>query len=149
MYSEYFALPETMQPQNLIEGRLYVSPSPLPAHNDLAFDIASAIRDYRREHGGYVVLAPMDCRLGDRTVLQPDVMYLTEEHKSLRGKKRIEGAPDLVVEVLSPSTAARLKRNPLWPRSWPPADTSGPNCATAWAYAMCRSLPSPSTARRS
>jgi Uma2 family endonuclease len=101
---EYFGLPETMQPQNLIEGRLYVSPSPIPAHNDLAFDIASAIRDYRREHGGYVVLAPMDCRLGDRTVLQPDVMYLTEEHKGLRGNKRIEGAPDLVIEVLSPGT---------------------------------------------
>jgi Uma2 family endonuclease len=100
---EYFAQPETMQPQNLIEGRLYVSPAPIDRHQDIVGDLYLALREYRRGHGGYVILSPFDCRLGDGTVVQPDTGYVVAERAHLVDRY-MHGAPDLVVEVLSPGT---------------------------------------------
>ncbi|MGH2631960.1 MAG: Uma2 family endonuclease, partial [Tepidiformaceae bacterium] len=101
---EYFAMPETMQPQNLIEGRLYVSPAPILRHEDIVLELAGALRDFRRDDGGYVILSPTDCQLGDRTVLQPDLGYVSKEHLGILSVMRVHGAPDLVIEVLSPGT---------------------------------------------
>src|SRR6185312_6560194 len=72
---EYFTLPATSQPQNLIDGLLYVSPPPSEVHEDTVTAIAAALRAHGREHGGYVIRSPFDCRLNDSTVIQPDVAY--------------------------------------------------------------------------
>ncbi|HXU24298.1 MAG TPA: Uma2 family endonuclease [Tepidiformaceae bacterium] len=100
---EYFALPETMQPQNLIEGRLYVSPSPIDRHQDIVGELYIELSGYRREHGGYVILSPFDCWLADWTVVQPDTGYVIAARRQLVDRY-MHGAPDLVVEVLSPGT---------------------------------------------
>ena len=100
---EYFALPETMQPQNLIEGRLYVSPAPIDRHQDIVGELYIELSGYRREHGGYVILSPFDCWLADGTVVQPDTGYVIAARRQLVDRY-MHGAPDLVVEVLSPGT---------------------------------------------
>ena len=100
---EYFALPETMQPQNLIEGQLYVSPSPIDRHQDIVGELYIELSGYRREHGGYVILSPFDCWLADGTVVQPDTGYVIATRRQLVDRY-MHGAPDLVVEVLSPGT---------------------------------------------
>ena len=100
---EYFALPETMQPQNLIEGRLYVSPSPIDRHQDIVGGLYIELSGYRREHGGYVILSPFDCWLADGTVVQPDTGYVIAERRQLVDRY-MHGAPDLIIEVLSPGT---------------------------------------------
>ena len=100
---EYFALPETMQPQNLIEGRLYVSPSPIDRHQDIVGELYIELSGYRREHGGYVILSPFGCWLADGTVIQPDTGYVIAARRQLVDRY-MHGAPDLVVEVLSPGT---------------------------------------------
>jgi Uma2 family endonuclease len=101
---EYFALPETTQPQNLIEGRLYVSPAPILRHQRLTGHLYVALYEFAIKHGGEVLLSPTDCRLDDRTVVQPDVAYVSEKRLGMLTDKRVEGAPDLVIEVLSPGT---------------------------------------------
>src|SRR6185437_5789975 len=101
--AEYFALPESSQPQNLIEGRLYVSPSPFWKHQATVGELFESLREFAREHGGEVILSPMDCELPDGSVLQPDVGYVSPGRLNIIGD-HVQGAPDLVIEVLSRGT---------------------------------------------
>jgi Uma2 family endonuclease len=100
---EYFAMPETMQPHNLIEGRLYVSPSPFWKHQEVTFEITAVLRAFARTTGGRAFVSPMDCKLPDGSVLQPDTGYISAERKQIV-RNHVMGAPDLVVEVLSRGT---------------------------------------------
>ena len=100
---EYLALPETSQPQNLIDGRLYVSPAPRPRHQLIVGDLYVAIRTFQLGNGGYSILSPTDCVLNDGTVVQPDVAYIRAGREAIVGN-RVNGAPDLAIEVLSPGT---------------------------------------------
>lgn len=101
---EYFALPETMQPQNLIDGRLYVSPAPIVRHQRITGHLYVCLYEFATDRGGEVILSPTDCQLDDRTVVQPDLGYISAERLAILTEKRVEGAPDLVIEVLSPGT---------------------------------------------
>ncbi len=84
----------------LIDGVLIVTPSPVPRHQKVAFRLAQLLD--RSRPGEYeVYMAPLDIRLGDDTVLQPDVLVVPNSAVS---EERIEGRPLLAVEVLSPST---------------------------------------------
>ncbi|WP_237565632.1 Uma2 family endonuclease [Ornithinimicrobium cavernae] len=84
----------------LIDGVLVVTPSPVPRHQKVAFRIAQALdRSCPPDHDVY--MAPLDIRLGEDTVLQPDALVVP---RSAVGEQHIEGSPVLAVEVLSPST---------------------------------------------
>lgn len=102
---DYDALPD--QPRcELLFGRLYVSPSPTPLHQTVAQLIWRHLDDIAEASGGHAFIAPLDVGLADHSVVQPDVIYISGARlKNLR--KRIESAPDLLVEVLSPSSARR------------------------------------------
>jgi Uma2 family endonuclease len=102
---QYFGMAPSTQPQNLIDGLLYLSPPPSEEHEDVVAALAHALRQYAREHGGHVLKTRFDCWLDDSNVVQPDTGYLTPERVNLAGRY-IHGAPDLVVEVLSPGTRA-------------------------------------------
>ncbi len=101
--AEYLARPETTTAHNLIEGRLYMSPAPEMRHQDIVMELAAALRGFAQEHGGHAFVSPMDCHLPDGSVLQPDVGYVSAERANIIDRW-VMGAPDLVVEVLSPGT---------------------------------------------
>jgi Uma2 family endonuclease len=101
----YFGMGPSTQPQNLIDGLLYLSPSPSDDHEDIVVAIIHALRTHAREHGGHVLKPRFDCWLDSLNVVQPDTGYLAPERVSLAGRY-IHGAPDLVVEVLSRGTRA-------------------------------------------
>lgn len=97
----------------LIEGQAYAMAGPTWQHQAVCLGLAAQLRAYFRGRGCHVLLAPFDVRLpqGDEadeaitTVVQPDISVVCDSSKlDARGCR---GAPDLVVEVLSPSTAAR------------------------------------------
>src|SRR5262245_17388643 len=102
--NEYLATPETVQPAELAFGVLRVAESPVVRHQRVVRDLTIALTAHTKEHGlGEVLPAPMDVVL-DRElhlVVQPDVLFVTAERDDIVGD-RIEGPPDLVVEVLSP-----------------------------------------------
>jgi len=102
---DYLQLPDEPRCE-LIFGRFYVTPSPVSLHQALVFVIGSKLDRIARETGGFVRLAPLDVTLADHSVVQPDIIYITPEHRHIL-QDRIEGAPDLLVEVLSPGTARR------------------------------------------
>lgn len=104
-YEDYQQLPEGA-PYELIHGHLVMSPSPTVRHQDLVLFFASALREYARSGPkGKVSIAPMDVRLADDTVVQPDVLYVAPDRADCIKEQEIDGAPTLIVEVASPSTS--------------------------------------------
>jgi Uma2 family endonuclease len=94
----------------LIAGVPYLmAPAPTPMHQDIAGELAAIFRNFLRGKPCKAFSAPIDVRLNaetdDDTVVQPDLIVVCDKKKI--GDKSIDGAPDLVVEVLSPSTATR------------------------------------------
>jgi Uma2 family endonuclease len=100
---DYEALPPEPRCE-LIYGSLYVSPSPSPLHQTVAALLFEALRQTTRSQGGRVFFAPLDVYLNEHSVVQPDLFYVSSERRSIVGE-RVEGAPDLLVEILSPGTA--------------------------------------------
>jgi Uma2 family endonuclease len=102
---DYDALPPEPRCE-LIHGRFYLSPSPTRVHQVVAFALARHLYGIADLVRGKVLVAPLDVTLADHSVVQPDVIYVSPSSKNILAE-RIEGVPDLLVEVLSPGTARR------------------------------------------
>ncbi len=103
--ADFFRLPEG-EPCELIQGRFIMSPSPTTKHQTILLLLSELFLSFARETGGLVLCAPMDVVLSDHTVLQPDLLYIAKERRAIV-QRRIEGPPDLVIEILSPGTERR------------------------------------------
>ena len=102
---DYMALPDEPRCE-LIRGRFYLSPSPIVLHQLIVGHLFRLFLDVADRTGGTAIVAPMDVHLADHSVVQPDVIYVSPERGEIV-QDWMEGAPDLLVEVLSPSTASR------------------------------------------
>jgi Uma2 family endonuclease len=92
----------------VIDGELYVTPAPAWRHQRALNKLNWPIAAYVYGHGlGEVVTAPTGVVLGPGTGVQPDLLYISPERLHLISERGVEGAPDLVVEVRSPSTRGR------------------------------------------
>ncbi len=109
--SEYLLLPETTQPMELLDGEVIMSPAPIPEHQTAVGNTYLLISGTVKERGGRAFFAPLDVRLDDLNVVQPDVMYLAPDTRCIVGEKYLIGAPDLIVEVLSPGSIKTDKRD--------------------------------------
>ena len=112
---DYMNLPESEEKRyELIEGELLIVPSPTPAHQAVVVTLLKVLHDFVEANGlGRVYVAPLDVVLSEQDVLQPDILYIARNREGIITDRNIRGAPDLVVEVLSPGTADRdrtLKR---------------------------------------
>ena len=102
---DYLALPNDGKRYEIIDGELYVSPSPLTRHQRIIARLTHLLMTQLEDTGkGIVLTAPMDVELGTSDILQPDVLYIANEARGIIGEKRISGPPTLVIEVLSPSS---------------------------------------------
>ncbi len=102
--AEYLQTAESMRVQELIFGTLHVAESPTFRHQDLLLELAILMRVFVRQHRlGTVCIAPLDVVLDPARALivQPDLMYVSKWRKHII-TDRVWGAPDLVVEVMSP-----------------------------------------------
>ena len=104
--ADLYAMPESERGERyeLITGDLYVNPAPRPRHqlvnSNLLFHFSSHVRSRRL---GWVV-DNVGVHVGSLTYVIPDVAFISHEHFEVVGAANIEGAPDLVCEILSPST---------------------------------------------
>lgn len=114
---EYQRTPKTVLPQELVDGVLHVADAPFVAHQRVVFRLARALQEHvEQADSGEVFVAPIDVVLDrDRPlVLQPDLLFIARERSDLV-QERIYGAPDLVVEVLSPNPRiGRLEDRIRW-----------------------------------
>ena len=107
--AEFLALPETTAPTELIRGDIIVSPAPNLIHQNIVVRLTVYLTHLT--HNGQLLIAPTDVYLDDANVVQPDVMWLAPNSQCQAVEdKNLKGAPELVVEVLSPATGLRDRR---------------------------------------
>ena len=100
--------PEDGNRYEVIDGELFVTPPPLEPHQRAAGTLHGYLWPYVHQRQlGRVYTAPLGVVLDDENGVQPDLVYVARERLGIIAERGIEGAPDLVVEVLSPSTRAR------------------------------------------
>ena len=115
-FEAWQALPETKQRYEIVDGVLLMAPAPTADHQWVMFEISVRLRSFVNERDlGVVLPAPVDLLIQREPLRtrQPDILYMSAERTGMRGRSELRGvpfleiAPDLVVEVLSPSNARR------------------------------------------
>lgn len=103
-YDDYCRLPPAPR-YELVEGELRVVPAPNVAHQEISKRLHRVLVEWVEDQGlGLVYYAPLDVVLSEHNVVQPDLLYVSRERRGIIKEANIWGVPDLVVEILSPST---------------------------------------------
>ena len=104
-YDRMHAAPDDGLRRELLGGDLYVSPAPSPEHQSIVAELVSILLVYAKRHGGRAYPSPVDVVFSEVDAVQPDVVYVSRERLSIVGAKNLQGAPSLLVEVMSPSSS--------------------------------------------
>ena len=109
-YEDYRHTPDDKR-YELLDGDLIMAPAPNLGHQDVAAKLGwRVMRFVEQRNLGKAFPAPCDVVLSNTDVVQPDLLFVSRERAHiLLGGDNVQGAPDLVVEILSPSTASRDK----------------------------------------
>ena len=107
-YEDYLTTPEDER-YELLDGDLIMVPAPNVKHQRVNAEIYTQLRHFIRDQGlGTLLYAPCDVVLSDTNIVQPDLLFVSREREHLLSSgENVRGAPDLVIEILSPSTAAK------------------------------------------
>jgi Uma2 family endonuclease len=104
-YEDLLHFPDDGKRREIIDGELYVTPSPNTKHQAASMNLSGMLWTYLRERPiGRVFAAPFDTIFSEFDVVEPDLLYISREHLNVLTEKHVRGAPDLVVEILSPGT---------------------------------------------
>ena len=98
---DYLQLEEGLLAQ-LIDGQLVMSPAPTPKHQLVSGNLYSILKEQLK---GIIFYSPIDLYLDNENVLQPDLVFVSNRNKEIITDRGIEGVPDLVIEVISPSNS--------------------------------------------
>ena len=103
--SDYMTTPEDKGYQ-LLDGEMVLAPSPTNRHQVILGEFFATLREFVLDGRlGHVWFAPLDVVLSDYDVTQPDLLFVSNSRAGIITEANIQGAPDLVVEILSPSSA--------------------------------------------
>ncbi len=112
-YTDYLTWPEDTRCE-LINGVVYnMSPAPSPLHQQVSWEVSGQIRNYLKSKKCRGFSAPVDVTFPEQIkidddiydMVEPDILVVCDSNKI--GEKRIHGAPDFIIEVISPSSASR------------------------------------------
>jgi Uma2 family endonuclease len=110
-YADYAALPTDGLRYEVVEGVLFMAPAPGTAHQGCSALLLTYLVTHVEFAGlGRVFAAPIDVELAPGTVVQPDLLVIRTANLGIIAPSRIIGAPDLIVEIASPSTAGYDRR---------------------------------------
>lgn len=111
-YDDYARLPDSGVRYEVIGGDLFMSPAPSTEHQNIIFELILIIGQFVKANQlGQVFVSPVDLVLPDRaTPVQPDLLFIGNDKLDIIKEKVIKGAPDLIVEVLSPSNPEHDRR---------------------------------------
>ena len=114
-YEDYVLLPDDGKIHEIIDGEHYMTPAPETYHQTLSRRIQFQLYEQIEERGlGLVFDAPTDVQLSEIDIVQPDLLVIEASRRSMVSPKKVTGPPDLVVEIVSESTARKdreLKRD--------------------------------------
>jgi Uma2 family endonuclease len=104
-YADYLLFPEDGQRHEIIDGEHYVSAAPFIRHQVLSRRLNRAVGDFVEDRGlGQMLYAPVDVVLSPYDIVQPDLVFVSKERAGILTEKNIQGAPDLLIEILSERT---------------------------------------------
>ena len=110
-HADLLVMPNDGKRREIVDGDLYVTPSPRFNHQAIAAKVYLAIGRYLEQHPvGEAYFAPLDVIFGEHDVVEPDIIFVLKEHREIL-QDWVRGAPDLVVEILSPTTSS-IDRGP-------------------------------------
>ena len=112
-YEDYLQFPDEIRCE-IIGGEIYdMTPAPTTLHQDVVLEIGALLRIRLREMGSpcRVFIAPTDVYFSEKDVVQPDVLIVCDREKILR--RGIVEAPDVIFEVLSPSTEVKDRQEKM------------------------------------
>lgn len=100
------AMPDDGNRYETIDGELFVTPAPGTPHQGALRELVLLIGTYvKRFKLGVMLFAPYDVVLGPLTLVEPDLLFVHEARRDLFTERELTAAPDLAIEILSPSTA--------------------------------------------
>lgn len=108
-YAEFARLPESGRTRyEVIDDELVVTAAPGTRHQRIVAKLLTQLFGFAKEHDlGQVFPGPLDVLFADGDYLEPDILFVRKDHLDLVSDRGVEGPPDLVGEVVSPSTADR------------------------------------------
>jgi Uma2 family endonuclease len=103
-YEDFLLLPDDGRRHEILDGEHSVNPSPNTKHQIVSMRLVLAFGNFIYERGlGQLFHPPFDVVLGENDVVEPDLIFVSNERANIITRTNIQGAPDLVVEILSPS----------------------------------------------
>lgn len=107
-YDDYVDLPADGNRYEVLDGELAVTPAPTLTHQAVSRNLAYVLQTHiLKTRAGAIYYAPVDVLMASTSIAQPDLVFVAAERQAILTERAIEGAPDLMVEILSPSTARR------------------------------------------
>ena len=104
-YDDFLKLPDDGKRYEIIDGELYVSPAPNIRHQNVSIVLSSRLFGHVKEgRRGRVFAAPTDVYLADDAIVEPDILFISRARLNIITAQHVRGAPDLVVEIISPSS---------------------------------------------
>ena len=104
-YDDFVNFPADGKRHEIIDGEHYVTPSPNLKHQAVSGNLFALLWTHLKQHPlGSVFAAPFDVVFSDLDVVEPDLLYVSRERLEVLTRQHVRGAPDLVVEILSPGT---------------------------------------------
>lgn len=104
-YQDLLSMPETHTRHEILDGELFVTPTPRLDHQRVARNLAVLMQPLIEAHGLGEVVGPMTVRIHDEMVFEPDLIFIRADRMEIADPEgHVHGAPDLVIEILSPST---------------------------------------------
>ena len=106
-YEDLRHTPDDGKRYEVLEGDLIVSPSPQWKHQRIVHRLHTYLTSWENAGYGSVCTAPLDVVLSDRDVVQPDLLFIAKDRLGIVTAENVQGAPDLVVEVISDRSRRR------------------------------------------
>ena len=104
-YDDLLTFPDDGLRREIIDGELYVTPSPATQHQVIVGNVYYLLRRHLAAHpAGHIFLAPLDVVFSKFDVVEPDLLFVSNARRGVVTRKNIQGSPDLAIEVLSPGT---------------------------------------------
>ena len=110
-YEDYLGFPEDGNCHELIDGEHYVTPAPLTKHQRISANLLAYLHHHcQHTKAGLILAAPTDVVFTESDIVQPDLIFITNARQHIVTRENIQGAPDLIVEILSDATRRRDER---------------------------------------
>ncbi|MHB8510565.1 MAG: Uma2 family endonuclease [Actinomycetota bacterium] len=114
-YEDLKAFPDDGKRREILNGRLFVSPSPFRRHQEVLGRLHLIVGNHVHEHGGgKVYFGPLDVLLSLHNVLEPDMMFISSDQFDIMTEKNIQGPPALAIEIVSSSRMDRVRKKPIY-----------------------------------